>query len=79
MTGCLFNELICCMAIFTNKYQYQSCSRSPTQDQSPLAHDLKVKIFTVIYCIMPIPCNNMVNPLKTPISGDPAVSCGILR
>ena len=54
MTGCLFNQLVYCMAIFT-------------------------KIFTVIYYKMPIPCNYMVNSLKTPISGDPAVSCGSLR
>ena len=60
MTGCLFNQLVYCMAIFTNKKQKQ------------------VKIFTVIYYKMPIPCNNMVIPLKTPISRDPAVSCGIL-
>ena len=39
----------------------------------------QVKIFTVIYYIMPIPCNNMVNSIETPISGDPAVSCGSLR
>ena len=58
MTGCLFNQLVYCMAILPTK---------------------QVKIFTVIYYIMPIPCNDMVNLLKTPISGDPAVSCGSLR
>ena len=58
MTRCLFNHLVNCMAIFTNKKQKQ------------------VKIFTVIYYKMPIPCNNMVIPLKTPISRYPVVSCG---
>ena len=43
----------------------------------------QVKIFSVIYYIMPIPCNNMVNSIEnTNIRGscgilwDPAVSCG---
>ena len=52
--GVLFNQLVYCMAIFTNK---------------------QVKIFTVIYHIMPIPCNNMVNSIENAnIRG----SCGIL-
>ena len=38
-----------------------------------------MKIFTVIYYKMPFPCNNLINSIETPISRDPAVSCGILR
>ena len=57
MTGCLFNQLVYCMAILPTK---------------------QVKIFTVIYYIMPIPCN-MVNSIETLISGNPGVSCGSLR
>ena len=54
MTGCLFNQFVYCMAIFTNK---------TSED------------FTVIYYIMPIPCNNMVNSIENiNIRG----SCGIL-
>ena len=43
MTGCLFNQLVYCMAILPTK---------------------QVKIFTAIYYIMPIPCNNMVNSIE---------------
>ena len=54
MTGCLFNQLVYCMAILPTK---------------------QVKIFTVIYYIMPIPCNNMVNSIENAnIRG----SCGSL-
>ena len=59
VTGCLFNQLVYCMAIFTNKTSEDIYS-------------------TVIYYIMPIPCNNMVRPYQW-ILRYPVVACGILR
>ena len=58
VTGCLFNQLVYCMATFTSKNKKK-----------------QVKIFTVIYYKMPIPCNTMVDSIENAhFKG----SCGIL-